>query len=94
MRRVPQIVVTRAQTQTQTQTNTSTTTSTASTDEEPQIDFNLLDPIKLSLCQEHMADQTTITTINPLSAMMRFHIHSAYYLVILYSFKNLSGGLE
>ncbi|MPC35377.1 hypothetical protein E2C01_028802 [Portunus trituberculatus] len=26
--------------------------------------------------------------------MTRFHIHSAYYLVILYSFRNLIGGLE
>ncbi|MPC72165.1 hypothetical protein E2C01_066459 [Portunus trituberculatus] len=26
--------------------------------------------------------------------MTRFHIHSAYYLVILYSFRNLCGGLK
>ncbi|MPC19718.1 hypothetical protein E2C01_012644 [Portunus trituberculatus] len=29
--------------------------------------------------------------INPLSTMTHFHIHSAYYLVIVYSFRNLYG---
>ncbi|MPC41186.1 hypothetical protein E2C01_034772 [Portunus trituberculatus] len=29
--------------------------------------------------------------INPFSTMTRFHIHSAYYLVILHSFRNSCG---
>ncbi|MPC40715.1 hypothetical protein E2C01_034281 [Portunus trituberculatus] len=31
----------------------------------------------------------TATISNPLSTVTRFYIHSAYYLVILYSFRNL-----
>ncbi|MPC59230.1 hypothetical protein E2C01_053246 [Portunus trituberculatus] len=27
--------------------------------------------------------------LNPFSTMTRFHIHSGYYLVILFSFKNV-----
>ncbi|MPD06197.1 hypothetical protein E2C01_101991 [Portunus trituberculatus] len=30
----------------------------------------------------------------PFSTMARFHIPSAHYLVILYSFRNLCGGLK
>ncbi|MPC69670.1 hypothetical protein E2C01_063900 [Portunus trituberculatus] len=33
-------------------------------------------------------------TINPSSTMTHFHIPSAYYLVILYSFRNSCGGLK
>ncbi|MPC48707.1 hypothetical protein E2C01_042489 [Portunus trituberculatus] len=33
-------------------------------------------------------------TLNPLSTMPRFHIHCGYYLVILYSIRNLLGGIE
>ncbi|MPC55666.1 hypothetical protein E2C01_049608 [Portunus trituberculatus] len=33
-------------------------------------------------------------TINSFSTMTRFHIHSAYYLAILYSFRNLCEGLQ
>ncbi|MPC53905.1 hypothetical protein E2C01_047808 [Portunus trituberculatus] len=29
--------------------------------------------------------------LNHFSIMARFHIHSGYYLVILYSFRNLCG---
>ncbi|MPC91067.1 hypothetical protein E2C01_086080 [Portunus trituberculatus] len=29
--------------------------------------------------------------VNPFCTMTRFHIHSAYYLMILYSFRNLWG---
>ncbi|MPC08722.1 hypothetical protein E2C01_001315 [Portunus trituberculatus] len=32
--------------------------------------------------------------VNPFSTMTRFHIHSTDYLVILYSFRNLCGGLK
>ncbi|MPC26150.1 hypothetical protein E2C01_019282 [Portunus trituberculatus] len=30
--------------------------------------------------------------LNPFSTMTPFHIHSAYYVVILYSFRNICGG--
>ncbi|MPC51448.1 hypothetical protein E2C01_045293 [Portunus trituberculatus] len=33
----------------------------------------------------------SIPFINPFSAMTRFHIHSAYYLVVLYNFRYLCG---
>ncbi|MPC59045.1 hypothetical protein E2C01_053060 [Portunus trituberculatus] len=36
----------------------------------------------------------SVYAINSFSTMMRFHIHSAYYLVILYSFRNLCGVLK
>ncbi|MPC55118.1 hypothetical protein E2C01_049049 [Portunus trituberculatus] len=32
--------------------------------------------------------------LNPYSTMTLFHIHSGYYLVILYSFRNSYGGLK
>ncbi|MPC86467.1 hypothetical protein E2C01_081296 [Portunus trituberculatus] len=32
--------------------------------------------------------------INPFSTMTCFHIHSAFYLVILYNFRNFMWGLE
>ncbi|MPC75113.1 hypothetical protein E2C01_069498 [Portunus trituberculatus] len=32
-----------------------------------------------------------IISFNPFSTRTRFHIHSAYYLVILHSFRNLHG---
>ncbi|MPC54114.1 hypothetical protein E2C01_048021 [Portunus trituberculatus] len=31
---------------------------------------------------------------NPFSTRTRFHIHCGYYLAILYSFRNLCGGLK
>ncbi|MPC28042.1 hypothetical protein E2C01_021233 [Portunus trituberculatus] len=32
--------------------------------------------------------------LNPFSTMTRFHIHSAHYLVVLYSFRNSCKGLK
>ncbi|MPC84661.1 hypothetical protein E2C01_079406 [Portunus trituberculatus] len=48
----------------------------------------------------YSASRTTVQqvrgagTLSPFSTMTCFHIHSGYYLVILYSFRNLCGGLE
>ncbi|MPC31599.1 hypothetical protein E2C01_024893 [Portunus trituberculatus] len=35
-----------------------------------------------------------INSLNPFSNMTRFHIRSAYYLMILYSFRNSCGRLK
>ncbi|MPC25769.1 hypothetical protein E2C01_018890 [Portunus trituberculatus] len=35
-----------------------------------------------------------VRRLTSFSTMTRFHIHSAVYLVILYTFRNLCGGLE
>ncbi|MPC79793.1 hypothetical protein E2C01_074339 [Portunus trituberculatus] len=35
-----------------------------------------------------------VEILNTIKPLTRFHIHSAYYLVILYSFRNLCRGLK
>ncbi|MPC81645.1 hypothetical protein E2C01_076273 [Portunus trituberculatus] len=35
-----------------------------------------------------------VFVFNPFSTMTCFHIHSGYYLVILYSFRNSCGSLQ
>ncbi|MPC67850.1 hypothetical protein E2C01_062036 [Portunus trituberculatus] len=44
--------------------------------------------------QHYLTFKRTSNQINLFSTMTRFHIHSAYYLVILYSFRNSWGGLK
>ncbi|MPC33558.1 hypothetical protein E2C01_026913 [Portunus trituberculatus] len=39
-----------------------------------------------------MAIERDNSVLNPFSTMACFHIHSAYYMTILYSFRNLREG--
>ncbi|MPC25702.1 hypothetical protein E2C01_018826 [Portunus trituberculatus] len=50
----------------------------------------LANDMSFQLLSEHI----NCLMLNPFSTVPRFHIHSAYYLVILYGFKNLCRGLE
>ncbi|MPC32038.1 hypothetical protein E2C01_025340 [Portunus trituberculatus] len=40
---------------------------------------------------ERTPQLTQTSVVNPLSTIMHFHIQSGYYLLILYSFRNLRG---